>query len=192
MEPPHAQRRRIKHFDEHGQAHLLTFSCYQRLSLLANDTWRPWLSEAVDRATERHNFTLIAFVYMPEHVHLLVHPELQDYSVADLLYGIKKPFSERIKRDLEAAHSPWLEQLKARERPGKIVFRFWQKGPGHDRNLTSRENLFVVANYLHNNPVRRGLVPAPDRWKWSSWRFYHLPDLPPENGLPRIRRLPDG
>jgi len=26
--------------------------------------------------------------------------------------------------------------------------------------------------YLHRNPVRRGLVPRPEDWDWSSYRHY--------------------
>jgi putative transposase len=31
-------------------------------------------------------------------------------------------------------------------------------------------------NYMHNNPVKRGLVKEPGDWPWSSWRYYFLPD----------------
>jgi putative transposase len=31
-------------------------------------------------------------------------------------------------------------------------------------------------NYMHNNPVKRGLVKEPGDWPWSSWRFYFLND----------------
>ena len=67
-------RKRVKHFHEPGDLHELTFSCYHRIPLLTNDTWRKLLSESIDVAGEKHRFRLLAFVYMPEHVHLLVHP----------------------------------------------------------------------------------------------------------------------
>jgi hypothetical protein len=31
-------------------------------------------------------------------------------------------------------------------------------------------------DYMHNNPVTRGLVSSPGDWPWSSWRFYFLED----------------
>ena len=31
-------------------------------------------------------------------------------------------------------------------------------------------------NYMHNNPVQRGLVKERGDWPWSSWRFYFLND----------------
>ncbi len=40
-----------------------------------------------------------------------------------------------------------------------------------------RENARVATTqYVHNNPVKRGLVSQPWDWQWSSWRFYHLKD----------------
>ena len=73
---PH--RKRVKHVDEPGHVHELTFSCYQRRPLLRSDTWTTWLGESIDRAASRHGFALVAFVFMPEHVHLLVYPRLID------------------------------------------------------------------------------------------------------------------
>jgi hypothetical protein len=31
-------------------------------------------------------------------------------------------------------------------------------------------------DYMHNNPMRRGLMSSPSDWVWSSWRFYFLDD----------------
>jgi hypothetical protein len=34
----------------------------------------------------------------------------------------------------------------------------------------------AMTQYVHHNPVKRGLVAPPDDWRWSSWRFYYLED----------------
>jgi len=68
--PPH--RKLVKHYDEPGNCRELTFYCYHQRPLLTNHTWRGMLSEAINRATQRHNYHLTAFVDMPEHVHLRV------------------------------------------------------------------------------------------------------------------------
>ena len=93
-QPKH--RKRVKHYDDPGHFHELTFSCYGRKPLLTNDHWRSMLSESIDRAIERHGFRLAAFVYMPEHVHLLVWPDSPRAKVSGLLKAIKQPFSNRI------------------------------------------------------------------------------------------------
>jgi len=71
-----------------------------------------------------------------------------------------------------------------------ICFRFWQEGPGHDRNLTSVENVINAADYIHHNPVRRGLCISPDQWRWSSWKHYHQPEEPPDPALPIVHGFP--
>ena len=188
MTPGH--RKTVRHANEAGHAHLLTFSCYRRMPLLTNDAWRTLLSAPIDRATQRHRYDLIAFVYMPEHVHLLVLPRQADYAVAKLLHGIKRPFSFRIGERLRAVRSPLLERLTVRERPGVTCFRFWQEGPGHDRNLVSVEALTGAADYIHLNPVRRGLIERPEQWRWSSSRHYLEPSRPPDPALPCIHGFP--
>ena len=41
---------------------------------------------------------------------------------------------------------------------------------------TRERKLEEKLNYMHNNPVKRGLVRSPGDWPWSSWRFYFLQD----------------
>ena len=65
----------------------------------------------------------------------------------------------------------WLEKLTV-QRGSKKVFRFWQSGPGYDRNLHSENELLEKIMYIHSNPVKRGLVSDPEGWKWSSAGWY--------------------
>lgn len=60
----------IKHYHEPGDLHELTFSCYHQMKLLTNDEWRRYLAREIDKAGEQLRFNLVAFVFMPEHVHL--------------------------------------------------------------------------------------------------------------------------
>jgi putative transposase len=106
-----------------------------------------------------------------------------------LLYAIKRPFSYRVKKDLEQLGDPRLADLMVWERPGKQTFRFWQEGPGYDRNITQEDAFINALNYLHDNPVRRGLCASQEEWKWSSWHHYHRPGSA-DVDLPAIQNLP--
>ena len=185
-------RKLVKHFHEAGHLHELTFSCYQRMPLLTNDTWREELSRCIESAGVESEMELVGFVFMPEHVHLLVYPKSPNVSISFYLARVKQPFSKRIREILAAEGSPLLSQLTLQERPGKTCFRFWQAGPGFDRNLLSSEAIASSLEYIHNNPVNRRLCEQAMQWKWSSARYYL--DLPsrqhPE--LPTIHGLPDG
>jgi len=162
------------------------------MPLLTNDAWRGMLSVSIDRAMDRHGFQLAAFVYMPEHVHLVVYPTVPDYRIDRLLWAIKRPYSFRIKRSLENAVSPLLEKLTVRQRPGVTTFRYWQEGPGYDRNLTKAGTVLASIDYIHANPVRRGLVQAAVDWRWSSVRHYSQEVPPNDPELPKVHGLPLG
>jgi len=95
MQPPPGHRKLVKHYDDLRHARELTFSCFQRWPLLTSDTWREMLSRAIDSAGERHHWRLTAFVYMPEHVHLLWFPLPTASKIEHLLKAIKRPYSFR-------------------------------------------------------------------------------------------------
>jgi putative transposase len=46
----------------------------------------------------------------------------------------------------------------------------------YDLNVGSEKKRLEKLNYLHASSVKRGLVPSPDQWPWSSLGFYHLQD----------------
>ena len=184
-------RKRIKHYHEPGHLHEFTFSCYRRKPLLTNDSWREKLSRSLDEAGESEQVELVAFVFMPEHVHLLVNPRASQPKFGTYLAKIKQPFSKQIKDVLETSCSRLLRQLTVRERPGKTCFRFWQEGAGFDRNFYGKQAILAAIDYIHHNPVRRGLCERAIDWKWSSARYYllepprqQLLELPYIHGLP--------
>lgn len=183
-------RKTVRHYHDPSHVHELTFSCYRRWPLLTNDLWRGMLAECIDRAMVGHRYRLAAFVFMPEHVHLMIYPLAEADTIDAVLKAIKRPFSYRIKQLLMESGSRLLERLTIRQRPGVLTFRYWQEGPGYDRNLTRRSTILAAIDYLHDNPVRRGLVETAVDWKWSSARFY-LCDPPKQYAsLPTVHRLP--
>ncbi len=161
-------RKRIKHFEEERHVHELTFSCLARQPLLANDLWRGWFCEILESACDRHEFLLLAYVLMPEHIHLLVCPGGSSSRIPNFLGDLKRLFSRRVKRSLTVARDPLLDRLTVRQRPGVTTFRFWQEGPGYDRNLMSPKAIVAAMQYIHANPVRRGLCQRAVDWNWSS------------------------
>jgi len=190
---PHSStpyRKRIGHYHDPGHCHELTFSCYHQLPLLTNHMWRSLLSEAIDHALLRHDYLLSAFVFMPDHVHLLVYPGPRASRIDGLLRAIKRPYSFHIKQLLQDANSPLLRRLTIRQRPGVETFRFWQEGPGYDRNLDRPDTVLAAIDYIHLNPVRRGLVERPSHWQWSSARWYEGLPYDPRVRLPRLEKLP--
>ena len=71
------------------------------------------------------------------------------------------------------------------------TFRFWQEGPGYDRNIDNGKTLEAVLEYIHLNPVRRKLCESASAWPWSS-AWYYQDESPPHDGLPQIDGIPLG
>jgi putative transposase len=42
----------------------------------------------------------------------------------------------------------------------------------YDFNVWTERKRVEKLRYMHRNPVNRGLVPEPEQWLWSSYRFY--------------------
>ena len=148
-------------------------------------------TESLDEAGRVEQIDLLAFVYMPEHVHLLVLPRILEPELGRYLARIKQPVSRYVKECLVEEHSPLAESLTVRERPGKTCFRFWQEGAGFDRNVFHRAAILASIDYLHANPVRRGLCERAIDWPSSSARYYlGSPPRQQHAGLPFVHGLP--
>jgi len=63
-------------------------------------------------------------------------------------------------------------QMEDRQPNGQTALRFWQRGGGYDRNLYTSKEVWEKIEYIHNNPVSRGLVGSPDEYRWSSAADY--------------------
>jgi REP element-mobilizing transposase RayT len=88
---------------------------------------------------------------MPEHVHLLLTP-LRDaagdsFWLADILKAIKGASAHDINTLLGRSGPVWEEE-------------------SFDHVVRSDESLKEKSEYIRENPVRRGLVRAPEEYRW--------------------------
>ena len=165
-------RKTRRAWNEPGHAHYLTYSCYRRLPLLSRDRAREWVVDALQRAREDLDVALWAYVIMPEHVHVLVHPRAAHCEMRRILVALKQPVAKAARHWLqEHGRQAWLERLTV-VYPSRRVFRFWQPGGGFDHNVFREQTVPAIVDYIHANPVRRGLVEQPADWEWSSAQFW--------------------
>jgi putative transposase len=152
----YCEKRRIR-YNEPGQPRELTFSCYHRYPFFTRDRTREWFCEALAAATTKVGFQLWAYVIMPEHVNVLVYPGDVPERMSAFLRALKEPVARKAIAYLKKNATEWLPRLTVREGE-RLRRRFWQPGGGYDRNVTSTEALRAMIDYIHANPVRRGLA----------------------------------
>ena len=92
-------------------------------------------------------YGLIAYVVMPNHVHLLIEPPLP---LSRILRGIKGTTAQAANRALNRVGLP-----------------FWQD-ESFDHWVRSGAETEKIIRYIEHNPVEAGLVRAAADWRWSS------------------------
>ena len=166
---PHS---RCKCCDASNPAHYLTFSCYRRRPLLADEALSRWLCDALGAARSKVAFDLWAWVAMPEHAHLLVWPR-EGTSVSEVLRQVKLPVARKALVQIQHGDERLAAQMLHHRNGQRASYRLWQRGGGYDRNIWTAAEVREKIEYIHANPVRRGLVEHPRQWRWSSWHAWH-------------------
>ena len=121
----------------------------------------------MNEARSKFDFQLWAYVFMPEHVHLLVLPNRSEYKMSAILQAVKEPVGRKAIKFLREHAPEWLPRITVKHGQ-RLERRFWQAGGGFDNHATDPRVILAMIEYIHGNPVRRGLVNQPEDWKWSS------------------------
>jgi putative transposase len=138
---------KLKRYQQSGQSHFLTFSCYSREPYLGDPSSRDLFEQTLEEIRKRYVFHVFGYVVMPEHVHLLV----------------SEPKRSTLRAAIQALKTSVSKQ--SRQRP------FWLPRY-YDFNLFTSTKRTEKLRYMHRNPVARGLVTHPEDWRWSSFRHY--------------------
>jgi putative transposase len=125
-------------------------------------------AETLKEIRERYKFLLVGYVIMPEHVHLLISEPPRGTPSAVL-----KVLKQRVSRDLRRnRRRVSAAQIRLPFMAGASALpRFWQPR-FHDFNVYSKHKLREKLDYMHGNPVKRGLVKNASEWMWSSFSCY--------------------
>ncbi len=151
--------RGLRRFQQSGQSHFLTFSCYRRRANFNSPDTYDLLVLCLENMRRRFAMCIYGYVVMPDHVHLLVS-EPEQATLAEAMHFLKLSFAKQLRSGRGALESG----------------SFWQKRY-YDRNVRDAREFTVKLRYLHRNPVKRGLVTEPGDWKWSSFRHYALREI---------------
>ena len=156
---------------EPNVVHYLTFVSFQRVKVFGSDQICQFFIDAIRETREKHPFKLVAYVIMPDHVHLIVNPLTPEIeTIGKEIKG--RSGHKSIKWLKEEGHLISLEKLKRRI-PGKRnhSYSIWQEKV-KSVDLKSEKFVQQKVNYIHMNPVRAGLCDHPAKWRWSSYHAY--------------------
>jgi putative transposase len=118
-----------------------------------------------------HPFTMLAYVFLPDHFHILIHPTGQS-NFSQILHSIKRNFTHAYKQHMNISGP-----LKIWQK------RFW------DHVIRDEKDMENHLHYIHYNPIKHGYVNDLGAWEncsYNAWQERGLYDQPfqwrePEN-----------
>jgi len=177
---PVAMWHNLKRYYGAGDLHFITCSCYGRQPLLDTAHRRDLLLTVLEQVRERYQFVVVGYVVMPEHIHLLIG-EPQEKTPSTVMQALKLGFARRViaEEHRQSSLTLGVRHFSCLSRSGPQ--HIWQKR-FYDFNVWTEQKRIEKLRYMHRNPVKRGLVPSPELWRWSSFRAYFMG----EAGLVRV------
>jgi len=137
-----------------GQAYFITIRAYHNQSPFRLKPLCQTVASVLVEEQAQQNCTVYTYCLMPDHLHFLVSPAEDGRSVL--------VFTERFKG--KTTNASWKVGWQ-----GKL----WQPRY-YDHIVRKEESLLKIAQYIVENPVRKGLCVSADDWPWSG----HLNPLP--------------
>lgn len=111
------------------------------------------LREILLNVKQLHPFTMLGFVFLPDHFHLLIQPTGES-NFSAIMHSLKPNFTKEYKKVLGFSPS---QSMKFWQK------RFWDHVIRNDRDFENH------LRYIHYNPVKHGFVTDPRVWKDSSY-----------------------
>ncbi len=115
---------------------------------------------------------------MSNHVHLLITTKSGCHP-SDVLGDLKKFTSKKIIASIEDKTIPesrrswmlWIFRTAGQDNSKNQIYQFWQQ-ENHPIEIFSNKFIDQKSNYIHDNPVKAGLVDEPWEYRYSSARDY--------------------
>jgi REP element-mobilizing transposase RayT len=173
--------RNRQYYEKFGDIFFITSTVAGFIDLFQSEAICEIFINSLRFCQSRGDFTIIGYVLMPNHFHLLVKAK-PDGSISAIIGNIKRFTSRSITKYLESTHQIDLLDKLARAASGEPAddSRIWK--PRFDCFvLTNEDTVRQKLEYIHFNPVRRNLTDDSIGWRYSSARNYAgLSDVPLE------------
>jgi putative transposase len=136
-----------------GSIHFITTIARARGEVFTNERTCREILDLFEWYRNKFAVNCLGYVLMPDHLHALLHQEKADLLIPPLMQGFKKLTSRRCRPPRYPRWTLW--QSRYDDVPV----------PGFDAVKTKLD-------YIHANPIRRGLVARAEDYPWSSAQDY--------------------
>jgi len=151
---------------EPDHAHFVTSTVIEWLPIFTSSACCDLLVASFEHCRQHKGLRIHAWVILENHFHAI----LSGPNLADTLRDLKRFTAQRLLEQIQSEGREWLlNQLAYYRAKHKTAssHQVWQEGV-HPEAICSDAMMLQKLEYLHNNPVNRGMVAAPEDWRYSS------------------------
>ena len=130
----------------------VTVNLHRSVPALASADEYAVVLRALEESRVRMDSLVGGYVLMPDHWHALLFPRYP-LSISRVVQDVKYVSARNLNRLRKSRGAVWQHQ-------------FWDRFVRHDKEFRQR------LEYMHLNPVRKGLVARPQDWRWSSYNNF--------------------
>jgi putative transposase len=167
----------MNYISPNSPAYYLTSVTKDRLPVFRSEAMKSVVCGALNEARTSGKFLILAYVIMPDHLHIISDGEKKAAVVLRFINGlISRQLIDYLKRE---GHDTSLEKLRHGSHRRDYRYSLWDHHP-NVRLLTSESMFMQRVHYTHRNPLRLGLVERAEDYRYSSVRIWNRVPLEDE------------
>jgi putative transposase len=162
-------RSRYKILDDTG-LYFITSTIVEWIPIFTNEKYFSIITNSLKFCKKEKGLKVYAYVILDNHIHLVISGE----NLINMIQSFKRHTAKIILETLKADNKDWiLNQFHFYKKRNKIKsdYQVWQEGY-HPQGIGTSDMLYQKINYIHFNPVKRGLVLKPEDWRYSSANYF--------------------
>jgi len=165
---------KYKIYDQ-SKAYYLTFTVVGWIDIFSRKIYKDIIIDSLKYCQQNKALNIFAYVIMTNHLHLLINCD--EKNLSDIIRDFKKFTSKKIIATIKTekeSRREWMLNLfsfEATKHSRNKNFQFWIQ-ESHPVEIYSNKFITQKVNYIHNNPVKAGIVEKPEEYLYSSARNY--------------------
>lgn len=160
-------------FNNPDGVYFTTVTVVEWIDVFTRPVYKEIIVDSLKYIQKEKGLTIYAWVIMSNHLHIIASAE-EGIKLSDILRDFKKFTSKKLITEIQESPDEsrknwllWLFQSHGEKNPNNKLFQFWQQD-NHPIELDTNEMTDQRLEYLHENPVKAGLVDEAHHYPYSS------------------------
>ncbi len=155
---------------ENNSIYFMTSTIIEWIPVFTKKKYFDIIVQSLSYCRQKKSLKLFAYVVLDNHIHFIASAD----NLSQIVRDFKSYTAREIIKTAMSDNRKWvLNQFKYFKKKYKkdSEYQVWQEG-FHPQIITSEEVLKQKVEYIHNNPVKNGVVEEAEHWIYSSAKNY--------------------